>query len=52
MAIVDHNQIKTTQAYLRLAGLEIKRATEALEIELPTEQLGAKVVSIGFGEGA
>jgi len=49
MAIVGHSQIKTTQAYLRLAGLELKGATEALEIEVPADQAGAKVINIGFG---
>ncbi len=49
MAIVGHSQIKTTQAYLRLAGLELKGATEALEIELPAEHQGAKVINLEFG---
>jgi integrase len=44
MAIVGHSQIKTTQAYLRLAGLELKGATDRLEIELPAETKGAKVL--------
>jgi len=43
MAIVGHSQIKTTQAYLRLAGLELKGATDRLEIELPEESATAKV---------
>lgn len=40
MAIVGHSQIKTTQAYLRLAGLELKGATDRLEIELPSAPAG------------
>ena len=35
MAIVGHAEIKTTQGYLRLAGLDLKGATEALGITLP-----------------
>jgi len=45
MAIVGHSQLSTTQAYLRLAGLDIKGATEKLGIELPSCD-GAKVLSI------
>lgn len=37
MAIVGHGQIKTTQAYLRLAGLELKGGTDNLGITLPRE---------------
>ena len=35
MAIVGHAEIKTTQGYLRLAGLELKGVTEVLGISLP-----------------
>ena len=35
MAIVGHANHRTTQGYLRLAGLELKGATEALGISLP-----------------
>lgn len=48
MAIVGHSQIKTTQAYLRLAGLELKGATEKLDIELPAEHRAAKVINVDF----
>ncbi len=36
MAIVGHSEIKTTQGYLRLAGLELKGTTDLLGITLPT----------------
>jgi integrase len=36
MAIVGHTQIKTTNAYLRLAGVEIRGATDRLGYEIPT----------------
>ena len=35
MSIVGHAEIKTTQGYLRLAGLELKGVTEVLGITLP-----------------
>ncbi len=35
MALVGHAEIKTTQGYLRLAGLELKGTTESLGISLP-----------------
>lgn len=35
MALVGHAEIKTTQGYLRLAGIELRGTTEALGISLP-----------------
>lgn len=48
MAIVGHSQIKATQAYLRLAGLELKGATDRLEIELPSAPAVGKVINVDF----
>jgi integrase len=45
MAIVGHNQLKTTQAYLRLAGIELEGATEKLDFDLPDDQ-GAQVINL------
>lgn len=47
MAIVGHGQIKTTQAYLRLAGLDLKGATEKLGRVLPAEP-DNKVIQLGI----
>lgn len=38
MSIVGHSQIKTTNGYLRKAGVEVKGATEELGYQLPTAQ--------------
>lgn len=46
MAIVGHSQIKTTNGYLRRAGVEIKGATDKLGYKLPEEIEGARVFSI------
>jgi integrase len=48
MAIVGHSSIKTTQAYLRLAGLELKGATDKLDIELPADTATGKVINVDF----
>lgn len=48
MAIVGHSQIKTTNEYLRLAGVEVKGATDNLSYSLPTEN-GAQVLRPVFG---
>lgn len=40
MAIVGHTQIKTTNGYLRKAGVEIKGATEELTYSVPTTAAG------------
>ncbi len=46
MSIVGHSQIKTTNGYLRKAGVDVQGATEKLGYELPDEVVGAKVLSL------
>lgn len=46
MAIVGHSQIKTTNGYLRKAGVDVQGATEKLGYDLPDEVVGAKVLSL------
>ncbi len=43
MAIVGHNQIETTNEYLRKAGVEIKGATDRLGYEIPNLESGQVV---------
>ena len=50
MAMVGHAEIKTTQGYLRLAGIELKGTTEVLGITLPTLTAG-KILKFGFEGG-
>jgi integrase len=38
MAMVGHSQIKTTNVYLRLAGVDVKGGTDKLGYEIPTIQ--------------
>lgn len=45
MAIVGHSQLKTTNGYLRKAGVEIKGGTDKLGYELPDEDRRAKVLA-------
>lgn len=45
MAMVGHNQLKTTNVYLRLAGVEVKGGTEKLGYKLPSGEL-AEVVQL------
>ncbi|MEK6775119.1 MAG: tyrosine-type recombinase/integrase [Bdellovibrionota bacterium] len=45
MAIVGHSEIKTTNVYLRKAGVEIKGATECLGYKIPSHR-SAKVLSL------
>lgn len=45
MAIVGHSQLKTTNGYLRRAGVEVKGATDELGYSLP-DTSGAKILSI------
>lgn len=40
MAIVGHSEIKTTNGYLRRAGVDLKGSTEELGYKLPTESEG------------
>jgi integrase len=46
MAIVGHSQLKTTNGYLRKAGVDLKGATEQLGYQIPKAGL-ADVISIG-----
>ncbi len=46
MAIVGHNQIKTTNGYLRRAGVDVLGATNKLGYKLPSDVAGAQVLSI------
>lgn len=51
MAVVGHNQLKTTNGYLRKAGVEVRGATDNLGYSLPTEAEGPNVLSIVRGNG-
>lgn len=46
MAIVGHSQIKTTNGYLRKAGVDVQGATEKLGYDLPDEVFEGKVLSL------
>ena len=46
MAIVGHSQLKTTNSYLRKAGVDVKGATEHLGYGLPEEVTEAQILSI------
>lgn len=50
MAIVGHKKMETTDVYLRLAGVNIKGATEALGYSLPTVDSKENVISVNFGK--
>lgn len=50
MAIVGHKQMETTDVYLRLAGVEIKGATESLGYTVPKEQEKYNVIAVNFGK--
>jgi hypothetical protein len=43
MAVVGHNQLKTTNTYLRKAGVEVKGVTEKLGYKLPEAAKSAQV---------
>ncbi|MDX2469630.1 MAG: site-specific integrase [SAR324 cluster bacterium] len=45
-AIVGHSELKTTQVYLRLAGVDVKGATEVLSFVNPLSDHSKKVVDI------
>ena len=49
MSIVGHSQIKTTNGYLRKAGVEVQGTTERLGYSLPDESLAENVVPL-FGK--
>jgi hypothetical protein len=46
MSIVGHSQLKTTNGYLRKAGVEVRGVTEHLGYRLPEETEGAQVLSL------
>jgi integrase len=46
MAIVGHSQLKTTNGYLRKAGVDVLGATEHLGYKVPTGDPGAKVIQL------
>lgn len=50
MTIVGHKKMETTDIYLRLAGVDIKGATDALSYKVPTEASVANVISVSFGQ--
>ncbi len=50
MSIVGHKKMETTDIYLRLAGVDIKGATEALSYSLPTPTSEENVISVNFQE--
>ena len=45
MSIVGHSQLKTTNGYLRKAGVDVQGATESLGYKLPSES-SAKVLTL------
>lgn len=49
MRICGWTELKTMQHYIRLAGVEIKGATDSLRFETPEDAMG-KVVEL-FGSG-
>lgn len=44
MAIVGHSQLKTTNGYLRKAGVEVRGVTDRLGYTMPEGDVGAKVL--------
>lgn len=49
MSIVGHKKMETTDIYLRLAGVDIRGATEALSYSVPVDVERAQVIPIQFG---
>lgn len=46
MAVVGHSQLKTTNGYLRKAGVEVRGVTDQLGYKMPEISSGAKVISL------
>lgn len=46
MAIVGHSQLKTTNIYLRKAGVEVKGGTDKLGYKLPEGLIGARILTL------
>ncbi len=51
MAIVGHKQMETTDVYLRLAGVDIKGATESLGYTVPKQSDQNNVIAVNFNKG-
>ncbi len=45
MFVVGHNQLKTTNSYLRKAGVEVRGVTDNLGYKLPDEVAEGQVLS-------
>ena len=51
MSIVGHKKMETTDIYLRLAGVDIKGATDALTYTVPaTTEIHDNVISVNFSK--
>lgn len=50
MSIVGHKKMETTDIYLRLAGVDVKGATDALSYNVPLESDSANVITVKFGQ--
>lgn len=50
MSIVGHKKMETTDIYLRLAGVDIKGATDALSYSVPKASDSENVIKIQFGQ--
>ena len=51
-AIVGHSQIKTTNLYLRKAGIEVKGGTDKLGYKLPEDHCWAEILSLVHGNAS
>lgn len=49
MSIVGHKKMETTDIYLRLAGVDIKGATDSLSYNVPSVSDSANVIKVKFG---
>lgn len=50
MSIVGHKKMETTDIYLRLAGVDIKGATDALTYSVPSSENYDNVISVNFNK--
>lgn len=50
MSIVGHKKMDTTDIYVRLAGVNVRGATEALSYDIPTGDVGKNVLTGTFGQ--
>ena len=50
MSIVGHKKMETTDIYLRLAGVDIKGATDALSYSVPKASVSENVIKVQFGQ--